>query len=222
MLRPGTINILAPEIPLRTRLGQFARSLDVSIAPNLLGEVAGELFDRQPDIDPVPVFGLSDRCMTSLMHAVMWTLQEPTHQSTLMIDYLARALAAEVLAKHAVQRRRFLPADAGRCLGRRQLQAVLEYIDEDLSSDISLNELAAVAGLSRTIFIQRFKGSLKQTPHQYLMRVRVRRAQDLLAKSNLPIMHIADAGGFADHAHFGGVFKRMLGATASAYRQSFK
>lgn len=221
-LAVGTLSILAPGVPMTTRFGNSAHTLDVSIAMSLVYEVAGELFDCPSDIEFVSAFGLDNPSMASLMHAVMWALREPYHNSTLRSEYLARALAVEVLAKHAVARRKPLVADAASCLGRHQLQRVLDYIEENLTSDLSLNELAAVAGLSRTLFIQRFKHSLQHTPHRYVMSARVRRGQEMLANSDLPITHVATACGFADHAHFTSVFRRTLGVTPSTYRQTMR
>lgn len=214
------VSVLTPYTPITVRQATQICALHVSLKDSLLTEVAGELFDCPPNIEILPAFGTENPCMASLLHAIMVALREPAQHSPLEIEYLARALVTGVLAKHAVQRRKPLFADTGSRLGSRQLQRVLEYIDERLSSDISLNELAAVAGLSRTIFIQRFKRSLNQTPHQYLMCARIRRGQELLAKTSLPMTQIALMCGFADHAHFSTVFRRLLGVTPSAYRRA--
>lgn len=218
-MAPGRMCIVAPGAPLRTRLANPARSLDVAIPSDLLSEVAGELFDC-PDMEIVSKFGVENSGMASLLQAVMAALSEPAQHCSLAVEYLARALVAGVLERHGVRRRSHHVADTGSSLGSRQFRRVVEYIEEYLSSEISLNELASVAGLSRTNFIQRFKRSTHQTPHQYVMCARVRRGQELLAKSDLPIAHIAAICGFSDHAHFSSVFKRILGITPSAYKRA--
>ncbi|MBB3424524.1 AraC family transcriptional regulator [Rhizobium sp. BK312] len=215
----GMISLLPPGMPLSTRLSVPTRALDVSIEANLLGEVAGELFDCSADIEIIPQFGAICPSLASLMYAVKWTLREPVYHSILKIEYLTRALAADVLAKHAVERKRPFVADCGSKLSCRQLQRVLEYIEQNLSRDLSLNELATIAGVSKTIFVYRFKNSMKETPHRYLIRARVRRGQELLVRSKMPIADIAVICGFADHAHFTSVFKRIMGNTPSAYRK---
>lgn len=216
----GTISFLAPRVPIKTRLEAQTRSFDLSIGTELLDEVAGELFDWPPGTEVVSAFGIDSPSMASLMRAVMCGLHEPAHHSMLRSEYLVRALVSEILAKHAISRRTPLVADMASCLGRHQLQRVMDYIDENISCDLSLNALAAVAGLSRTVFIQRFKRSVQQTPHRYILSTRVRRGREMLANSDMPITHVAAACGFADHAHFTSVFKKMLGITPSVYRQS--
>jgi AraC family transcriptional regulator len=219
MMPAQRICMLPPQTPFVSLLGTRCRFLHVFLRPGLVNEVAGELFDHAKEPEILPVFGKDDPCMSSLLRAIMETMSEPAGSSALKIEYLSRALATDLLAKHSALSRGPLAADICGRLNARQIQRVLEYIQENLASEISLNELAAVAGVSRTAFIRRFKTSLSRTPHQYLMRARVQRGQELLSTSNLTAAQIAYLCGFADHAHFTTVFKRMLGITPSAYRR---
>lgn len=213
------VAILGPNTPIEVDLrSQSVRTLHIAIKSELLGEVANELFNIPLCLEIDPVFGAEDPSILHKLQAVMHALGEPMQHGALQIGYLARALTAGVLAKHAKLRHRPLIVDTTSNLTKNQLQRVTEYIEENLSSNLSLDELAAIAGLSRTAFIQRFKQSFQQTPHQYLVSARVRRSRDQLAKSDLPITHIAAACGFFDHAHFSSVFKRAIGITPSAYR----
>jgi len=219
VLRPSSISIVPRQTALAVRRLTFSRAFHVTLRPNLLTEVAGELFDMAPEPEILPALGQRDPYMASLLWAAMQALDEPAQFSSMKIEYLSRALAANVLAKHAVQTHGSLIIDNRSRLNMRQMRRVLNYIQENLPSDISLNELAAVAGVSRTVFIQRFKVSVNRTPHQYLMWARVTRGREFLVKSDLSISEIAHLCGFADHAHFTSVFKRIFGVTPSAYRR---
>src|SRR5262245_41765909 len=68
----------------------------------------------------------------------------------------------------------------------RARQRVREYIDAHLENNISLEVLASIAGLSVSRFARAFKQSEGVTPHEYLMQCRVRRAQELLAATDMP------------------------------------
>lgn len=127
-----------------------------------------------------------------------------------------------MLSKHAVLGRDRVFAKAAQRLSALQIRRVLEYVREHLASDISLNELSAVAGLGRTVFARRFKASFQETPHQYLMQARVGRAQRMLINTDFPISQIASICGFADQAHFTDVFKRMIGTPPLAFRRNAK
>jgi len=69
------------------------------------------------------------------------------------------------------------------------------------------------------MFIQQFTVSTGLTPHQYLMKARVKRGQELLAQSTVPIAQVAVLCGFSDPSHFAALFKRTMGLTPSAYRR---
>src|SRR5262249_21387399 len=83
----------------------------------------------------------------------------------------------------------------------RVLRLVLDHIETNLESNISLQELAGAAGLSPSHFARAFKQSQGVTPHRYLMSCRLRQARQLLAGTDLPLSEIAVVTGFADQSH---------------------
>jgi AraC-like DNA-binding protein len=134
--------------------------------------------------------------------------------------YISRALVVEAASKHPLPQQRTTSRD--KILTSRQIRRVTDYIRQHLTSDIQLGELAGVVGLGRTMFIQCFKASLKETPHQYVIRVRVHRAKELLSKFNLSLTEIAMSCGFFDQSHFSRSFKKTTGMTPSAYRRQVR
>lgn len=80
---------------------------------------------------------------------------------------------------------------------RRAVEAAL-FLDESCHTTVPLERLAADAGLTAFHFLRSFKNVLGVTPHQYLVRARLRRAAHLLASDALPITDIAFADGFDD------------------------
>lgn len=107
-----------------------------------------------------------------------------------------------------------------RALQKWRLKRVLEYIDEHLSSKISLGDLATVAGLSRMHFASQFRAATGLRPHEYLLRQRIHRAQDLLLGSAMTIVEVALTVGFQTQAHFTTVFKRFVGDTPCQWRNA--
>jgi AraC-like DNA-binding protein len=92
-------------------------------------------------------------------------------------------------------------------------------IDErHLGVSIGLATLAGVAGVSIHHFARGFKQSAGVTPHHYLTRKRVERAQDLLARTELSLSEIALAVGFSDQSHLARHFRQMLGVTPGQFR----
>lgn len=101
----------------------------------------------------------------------------------------------------------------------RRLQKVFSHIRENVNRDLSVTELAGVVGMSQYYFSKLFKMSTGTTPHQYVMRQRAERAQDLLRETLMPLAEVATAVGFETQSHFTSVFRRLVGATPKRYRE---
>jgi transcriptional regulator GlxA family with amidase domain len=104
----------------------------------------------------------------------------------------------------------------------RALRRVREYVEAHLEKNISLQMLANAAGLSMSHFARAFKKSQGVPPHEYLVRCRVRRVQELLATTDLPLSEIARASGFSDQSHCTRRFREQVGITPSGYRWSMR
>src|SRR5215471_8145446 len=104
----------------------------------------------------------------------------------------------------------------------RALRRVREYIEAHLQENVSLQALAGIAGKSTYHFARAFKQSEGLPPHEFLVRCRLRRAQELLAGTNLPLAEVALACGFADQSHFAHRFRRQVGLTPGRYRWSMR
>jgi len=101
-----------------------------------------------------------------------------------------------------------------------QLQVVFEYIGQNLDQSLLLEDLAALVYMTPSYFCTFFKRATGQTPIQYIHKVRVARAIDLLRTTDQGIYDIAIESGFANLANFNRIFKRVTGQTPSAVRLS--
>ncbi|SJN54180.1 Transposon Tn10 TetD protein [Vibrio ruber DSM 16370] len=102
-----------------------------------------------------------------------------------------------------------------------QLTRVKAYIEENLSANIQLADLAEVANLSEYHFARMFKQSVGLAPHQYVMQQRLLLAKTLLKTTELSLVTIALQCGFSSSGHFSNRFKFASGCTPSRYRQSY-
>ncbi len=103
----------------------------------------------------------------------------------------------------------------GSKLSGRPLARVLDFIDDRLADDLSLSELAAVADLSPMHFARLFRHSAGLSPHQHVLRCRMKRAQALLSLTRHRLADVALAVGFSSQAHMTTVFSRHLGVLTS-------
>jgi AraC family transcriptional regulator len=98
---------------------------------------------------------------------------------------------------------------------------VVEYIEEHLDADPSLEQLAAVARLSPYHFARQFKAATGLPPHQYVILRRVERAKQLLqGDGDLPLAEVAAGAGFSDQSQFSRHFKRLAGVAPGQFHRS--
>ncbi|MCX5329327.1 GlxA family transcriptional regulator [Streptomyces sp. NBC_00140] len=102
-----------------------------------------------------------------------------------------------------------------------RLEPVLEWIEDNLAREITLGALASRSGMSERTFSRRFREQTGTTPLQWLLRVRVRRAQYLLENSDHPIERIAQQAGFGSPTAFRERFRRVVGTSPQGYRSAF-
>jgi AraC-like DNA-binding protein len=102
---------------------------------------------------------------------------------------------------------------------RRAVEAAL-WIDEHSQEPLDLEQVASVAGLSPFHFLRLFGAALGVTPHQYLVRSRLRRAARLLAEGAHSITEIAYEVGFADFSNFVRSFHRAAGVSPRRFREA--
>ncbi len=112
------------------------------------------------------------------------------------------------------------PAVARGGLPPAAMRRVDEYMEAHLSENIELPMLATVANLSLYHFAREFKRSIGVTPHNYLLRKRVDRAKDMLARTDYSLTEVALAAGFSDQSHLSRHFRQMVGSTPGSFRWS--
>ncbi len=135
----------------------------------------------------------------------------------LAVHSLEGALAEEIVDAYVSAT--LAPIEVVGGLPPRRLQRVFSHIRENIGRDLSVTELAQVVGMSQYYFSKLFKMSTGTTPHQYVMRQRVERAQEMLRETQTPLAEVATQVGFETQSHFTSVFRKIVGATPKHYRE---
>ncbi|MCP2262423.1 transcriptional regulator, AraC family with amidase-like domain [Streptoalloteichus tenebrarius] len=185
---------------------------------------ASELARRHPavDVDPSVLFVDEGDVLTSA--GVAAGLDLCLHM--LRRDHGA-ALAAEVARTIVVPPQReggqaqFVrhedPADPG-----ASLQPTLMWLETHLREPLTLGDIARHAGTSVRSLSRRFREQTGTTPLRWLLRARVRRAQQLLETTDLPVDRVAEEAGFGAPATLRHHFTRLVGTSPRTYRRSFR
>jgi two-component system response regulator YesN len=101
---------------------------------------------------------------------------------------------------------------------RDPMEEAKAYIDNRLAENLSLEQVAAMVGLTPTYFSALFKKMTSETFVKYRINKRIDRARELLAIPHYRIIDIAGEVGYEDYPHFTKTFKKFVGMTPSEYR----
>jgi len=185
------------------------------------------LFDRLKDDFNLPVapahsiqlaVGISDGVIEQIGRSIMSELAVEKAASRVFVEAASLTLAARLLHKHC---------DSGACASTGQspdrldhvrLRRVLEYIEANIAGDITLSNLAEVAGYSPFHFSRKFTLAMGIPPHRYISRIRLEKAMAELTAGTLPLAQIALDAHFSSQASFTRAFPRATGTTPKEYR----
>lgn len=99
------------------------------------------------------------------------------------------------------------------------IAGIADYMERNCANSITLEDLAARANYSRASLVRNFKKTFGTTPFEFLIAVRIRRAEQLLAETDKSVAEIAQDCGFYDSSHFMRFFRRKTGLSPSEYRR---
>lgn len=161
--------------------------------------------------------GFQDPLLTQIGLALWRELEQHSPTGKLYAQTAAQMLAIHLLRYYTSGGGAIKEPSQG--LTHQQMKHVMDFIQEHLSQDLSLEALAQQAGFSSYHFARLFRQTTGESPHQFVLRQRIRRAQYLLEERDLPLAHVALESGFANQSHLTQAFKRHLGLTPRTYRQ---
>lgn len=187
-----------------------------SIDPSVLRKAADEL-----ELKNVPEFCLSwsfeDEQLRLLLTEMEREATSGWATGPLYTDLLGLTLSVALLQKYGHEPRIETIYRGG--LTRPALNRVLDFIAANQQSEIRLEDLAAVAGLSTFHFARAFRQSTGQTPHRYVLQRRLDHAKQLLRQPGWSMEAIASQAGFADASHFAKVFRRYEGLSPGEWQR---
>lgn len=214
----GDVDIIPPYTPASWELKGTDIDLVIGIRQEVLRSV---VMDSGKDPRCLEIRSRFQARDTQIEH-IGWALKDEMDNGypcgRLYLDSLTTALAARIVGSHSS-----LSTAANSRNGKMsndRLREVLSFIEENISQDIALHQLADVAGLSVSHFKVLFRRSMGSSAHQYLIRRRVEQAAALLRKGRLPIGQVALETGFCHQSHLAMHMRRILGVSPREVRES--
>lgn len=191
---------------------QSAAYVAISVDPTLTAKL---MDNKECSIRPLPPsLGLDDPILT---HAA-WRIAEEMSDKTALTDLLIESYARTMLVQIFRRGRQAVFQKTMGGISPSALNRVMEKINSDPSAELTLSELAEIAGLSIPHFCRAFKQSVGRPPHAFVVQRRIEMAKSYLQFSGMSITEIAYLCGFSNSSHFSNSFSREVGVTPQSFR----
>jgi AraC family transcriptional regulator len=184
------------------------------LEPDRLTQVAYESVDR---VDLIPQHAMHDPLIEQIGRALAAELETNQLNSRLFVESLTTALSIHLLRHYSNWQR--LREYIGK-LSQRKLRQAIEYINQNLTEDLTISEIADELEMSQYYFSRLFKQSIGVSPYRYIMQQRIERAKYLLRTTSLSVAAIAAQVGFSSQNQFTIQFRKLVGTTPSSYRRN--
>ncbi len=215
MMHPGGIQIVPAGTACTWRHPSGTGFINVTLEREVIQQVATDL--HRPHVELLAQFRIQDARIEHICQALVTEVIAGGPSGCLYGEGLATALAAHLISSYSTAPRPLPELTKG--LPAPLLRRLLSMIEDRLSEDLNLTELARESGLSQSHFASLFRMSTGLSPHRYIVQRRVERARSLLQSTTLSLGEIALAVGFYDQSHLTRQMKRILGVTPNYIRE---
>lgn len=214
---PGDLKIVPAGVARIWETESATTKLSMDLSPTLLHAAAESMGVKNPArVTIAPQLHVNDARIEHIGWAVKAELESSEPFDRLYGEGLGLALAAHVLRRYA----RIAEPRAGDALSKRRLARALDYIRSNIAGNLSLLELAKVAGVSPSHFKTLFRQSVGMPVHRYVVRTRVEHAAGILRRAaGASLADVALQVGFANQSHLARCMRRILGLTPGQLRE---
>jgi AraC family transcriptional regulator len=217
LLVHGDIDIIPAFTPSVWEPEERDTALAIGVSTRLLNAAAENCGMESGELVFTNRFQIRDPQIENIGWAMKAEMEAGYPSGPLYLESLGMALAARLVQCYSSSAERTGNGANGVLVGRR-LKLVLSYIEENLARDLSLDAVAAVAGVGTSHFKAIFRQALGVPVHQYILQRRVEHARVLLTETEAGIKQVALDCGFAHQSHMAAQMRRILGCSPKAIR----
>jgi AraC-like DNA-binding protein len=215
---PGMLHVTEPAVSTRCIFRSAYDVLHLHVPNRLIAECARDIPNGETAMLTSASSLARDPTVEWLGRSLLAARDVAAPFGELYTDCISTSIVARLLASAG----RAAPSERSKVaeLPRWRLKRVMEFVEASLGEAVTLADLAAAAGLTRMHFAAQFRAATGLRPHEYVLRRRIERAQEMLANDDAQLVDIALTVGFQTQSHFTSVFKRFAGQPPHAWRSS--
>jgi AraC family transcriptional regulator len=214
----GAIEVIPAEAELFARWRVAKENLLVAFDPSRLTQLAGAEFQNEDFEFQPPKPGFVDPQALLLANLIRSEFQREETANELCFDALITLFGTHLLRTYSSFRARPNRLFSGG-LSPKAWRSVTDYIHANLSQNLCVSRLAAVAGLSPSHFLRVFHRTCGLTPHQYVVAERLTLVERLAKTTDMPLAAIAKAAGFSSNSHMTATMQRLRGTAPTDLRR---
>lgn len=214
--RGGTITVIPEGHEGRWDIAGPIGVSHVFLSDQRLRESAEQLMGGRP-VELLPRVGFEDPAAARIMELLGREAAAADISARLFVEQATDLLVTQLLRGHSSFAALETPARRG--LADWQVRKVTDYMRAHLDEPIGLDLLADLVGLSRFHFCTAFRLATGDTPHAWLVKLRIEHAQKLLAQTDLPMIQIALAVGYETPSAFSASFRKIAGVTPTDFKK---
>lgn len=213
-VRHGSLDIVPQGTPMGIYGYDETEFIMLALDPGFVHQIANESGMSGSELGRH--LGIRDPQIEYIVFALKSELDAGCPSGRVYGDGLAVALAARLLWKYSAHATTNHSCNA--VLSGYTLRRVTDYIEENLTEDLTLADIADVAHMSPHYFSRAFRNSTGIPPHRYVIDRRIEKAKTLLSDNHLPLVEVGLSVGFQNQSHFTTLFHKRTGVTPKVYR----
>ena len=218
VVTPRRITITPANVQTRWRHEGHPEILQIYLRNSVYESAARETHGGDSGTaDIVPCFAVVDPLLEQLLIAITKALREASIRDSLYIETLAQLIALHLARTYSTRSRAVRASSADGLTGAR-VSKLMEFVEENLAGDLSLEAMASEVNVSPVYLVRAFKGAVGEPPHRYVLIRRIERAKELLRDTEFSIVEVALATGFSSQSHLSSWFRRFVGVSPAIYR----
>ena len=199
--------------------------LAVAIAPDTIRHTVDLLNERYPRAEAHTPWALAGPEhahltntpeLTGALERLLAVARTPDAAKDVLAGFTLQELLVRLMQTQA---RQLIFHDYARHLTTHRFAAVVDYIKQHLTDNLSVDKLSALACMSKATFFRVFKREFGLTPVEYIIRERLGEAKRLLRQPLASVADVCLRAGFNNLSHFQSLFKKYEGLTPGAYKK---